>query len=67
MNRPPAIRLLLLISILGALAGIAFQEPHAPRGQPPLEPITAENLPDLRSAFNDAKGQVRVILLLSPT
>ena len=67
MNRRAVIRLLLLISILGGLAGYALQAPHAPRGQPPLETVTAENLQAFRSAFNDAAGKVRVILLLSPT
>jgi hypothetical protein len=67
MNRRAAIRLLLLISILGALAGYALRAPHAPPTQQPLETVTAENLPAFRSAFNDAAGTVRVILLLSPT
>jgi hypothetical protein len=67
MNRRAAIRPLVLLAILGALAGYAFQVPHTPGGQPPLETVTAENLPAFRSEFNDAAGTVRVILLLSPT
>jgi len=67
MNRRAVIRLLLLLSIVGALSGFALRAPHAPGGQPPLETVTAENLPTFRSAFNDAAGTVRVILLLSPT
>jgi hypothetical protein len=67
MNRRAIIRLLLLLSILGALSGFALRTTHAPGGQPPLETVTAENLPAFRSTFNDAVGKVRVILLLSPT
>ena len=67
MNRRATIRLLLLLSIVGALSGFALRTPHTPGGQPPLETVTAENLPAFRSTFSDAVGKVRVILLLSPT
>jgi hypothetical protein len=67
MNRRAAIRLLLLLAILAALAGLAFAPPKAPPTQPPLETLTAENLPAFHSTFNDAAGKVRVILLFSPT
>jgi len=67
MSRRAVIRLLLLLSIVGALSGFALRTPHAPGGQPPLETVTAESLPAFYSAFNDAAGKVRVILLLSPT
>jgi len=39
----------------------------APRGQPPLVSLTADNLTGLRDAFNAAKDEVRVMVLLSPT
>jgi hypothetical protein len=67
MSRRAALRLLLLLAILGALAGYAFRKPHAPPAQPPLETLKAENLPAFREAFNDAAGKVRIILLFSPT
>ena len=67
MNRQAALRLLGLLAILGALLGYAFRAPFTPPTQPPLETLKPENLPAFRSAFNDAAGKVRVILLLSPT
>jgi hypothetical protein len=38
-----------------------------PRGQPPLVSLTPTNFGQLRAAFNAASGEVRVVLLLSPT
>lgn len=40
---------------------------QAPASQPPLQNLTAQNLADLQNAFNAAKQEVRVLLLLSPT
>ncbi len=38
-----------------------------PAGQPPLVSITSTNFEQLRAAFNAASGEVRIVLLLSPT
>jgi hypothetical protein len=38
-----------------------------PAGQPPLVSLTPNNFEQLRTAFNRASGDVRVVLLLSPT
>jgi outer membrane lipopolysaccharide assembly protein LptE/RlpB len=38
-----------------------------PAGQPPLLSLTSANFDQLRAAFNDASGDVRIVLLLSPT
>jgi hypothetical protein len=38
-----------------------------PAGQPPLLSLTPANFDQLRAAFNDASGDVRIVLLLSPT
>jgi hypothetical protein len=40
---------------------------QAPSGQPPLVRLTPENISQLEAAFNAAKGDVRVLVLLSPT
>ena len=38
-----------------------------PSGQPPLARLTAENISQVQSAFNAARDDVRVLVLLSPT
>jgi hypothetical protein len=38
-----------------------------PTGQPPLVSLTSANFDQLRTAFNAASGEVRIVLLLSPT
>lgn len=38
-----------------------------PVSQPALVDLTPQNLSTIESAFNDAKGGVRVLVLLSPT
>jgi hypothetical protein len=38
-----------------------------PAGQPPLVSLTPANFDQLRAAFNAASGEVRIVLLLSPT
>jgi len=64
-------RLLILASI--ALAGFLalgwyfFGPRKTPAGQPPLVALTTNTFDQLRTAFNAASGDVRVVLLLSPT
>ena len=50
----------------GWLANISGP-PKVSAGQPPLAFLTTENFDQLRTAFNSAAGDVRVVLLLSPT
>jgi hypothetical protein len=38
-----------------------------PAGQPPLVSLTSSSFDQLRTAFNAATGEVRIVLLLSPT
>jgi hypothetical protein len=52
--------------LAGLLADISSQQ-RVPVGQPSLASLTSENFDHLRVAFNQASGDVRVILLLSPT
>ena len=44
-----------------------FRGSRTPTGQVPLRNITAANISDIKSEFNAANGDVRVLLLLSPT
>jgi hypothetical protein len=67
MKRAGVVRLLVLLAILAAVAGVALAPPRAPQGQPPLQTLRNADLAAFRSAFNDAAGKVRVILLFSPT
>jgi len=52
--------------LAGLLADISSQQ-KVPAGQPSLSSLTSENFDQLRAAFNKASGDVRVVLLLSPT
>jgi hypothetical protein len=51
------------------LAGVIYLYggSQAPAGQAPLKRVTAQNLGEIKSAFNAANGDVRVLVLLSPT
>jgi hypothetical protein len=40
---------------------------QAPAGQRPLQNLTAQNVGEIKDAFNAAKDDVRVLMLLSPT
>ncbi len=40
---------------------------QTPAGQPPLAELNSENFTSIGKAFNAAKDEVRVLLLLSPT
>jgi hypothetical protein len=52
--------------LAGLLADISSQQ-KVPTGQPSLSSLTSENFDQLRAAFNKASGDVRVVLLVSPT
>jgi hypothetical protein len=52
--------------LAGLLADISSQQ-NVPAGQRSLSNLTSENFDELRTAFNMASGDVRVVLLLSPT
>jgi hypothetical protein len=61
--------ILAVIAIAGLLAlGWHFYgTARVPPGQPPLSSLTLTNFDQLRTAFNAASGEVRIVLLLSPT
>lgn len=61
---------ILLALLTFALVGVLFYlyaGSQVPSGQPPLQSLTPQNLAGLERAFNAAKNDVRVLLLLSPT
>jgi hypothetical protein len=57
----------LIFAGLLALAWHYYAGTTVPAGQPPLASLSAGNLDELRTAFNAASGDVRIVLLLSPT
>jgi len=61
--------LLVVVVFVGLLAlGRRFHGGDAvPAGQPRLVSLTPANFDQLRTAFNAASGEVRIVLLLSPT
>jgi hypothetical protein len=66
MNR----RRWILFTFVLALAGLAYYfygGSEAPAGQGPLFSVNSENFEQLVHDFNEARGAVRVITLLSPT
>lgn len=66
MNRKTALAALVLLILVAGL--LYFYAGHqAPAGQPPLATVTAQSLPGMEAAFNQAKGDVRLLVLLSPT
>lgn len=64
-----------LLSIIAALVTVGllalgyhfYGGTTVPAGQPPLVSLTSANFDQLRAAFNSASGDVRIVLLLSPT
>jgi hypothetical protein len=57
---------LLIVGLL-ALGWHFYGGKEVPAGQPPLVSLTSTNFDQLRAAFNSASGEVRIVLLLSPT
>jgi hypothetical protein len=56
-----------VIMVLAALGWYLWKPGAVPGGQPPLVSLSSENFPQLRAAFNNASGNIRIVLLLSPT
>jgi hypothetical protein len=70
-NRRKRIALVVVgVIVFGAASALGvyrFAPRTAPSGQPPLTHLNSENFGQLKAAFNAAKGEVRVIALLSTT
>jgi hypothetical protein len=67
VNRRGWIAAGLVAVVLVALAQRQLGTHHAPVGQPPLAHLDAGSLDTLRTDFNRAAGEARIIVLLSPT
>lgn len=56
-----------VLVVVGVLAWQLWGPAVAPFGQPELLMVSADNYGQIRTAFNDSTGKVRVVALLSPT
>lgn len=56
------------ISAILVAAGLyLYSGSQTPAGQPALENLSPRNIAEIKNEFNAAKGDVRLLLLLSPT
>ena len=55
------------ILVLGGALSYFYAGHQTPLGQPPLAELKPHNFTIIENAFNAAKDEVRVLLLLSPT
>jgi hypothetical protein len=65
-NRLAIVAALIVVGLLG-LGWYLYRGQRVPSGQPALVSLSAANFDILRSSFNAASGDVRIVLLLSPT
>ena len=66
MNRKRVFSAVISIALVGALLYF-YGGGQTPQGQPPLTRLTTPNATDVKSAFNAAEDDVRVLVLVSPT
>lgn len=66
MHRNPILAAIVALALAGAFI-YYYGGSSVPAGQAPLERLTPQNLTDIRNAFNAAQGDVRLLVLLSPT
>lgn len=59
--------LAVVLAVMGFVSWRVWAPSHAPAGQPALETLGAESFTNFERAFDGAAGDVRIILLLSPT
>jgi hypothetical protein len=63
-------KLILAAILVVALIGVSiyfYSGGRTPSGQAPLQALMPQNLSDIKNSFNSASGDVRILLLLSPT
>jgi hypothetical protein len=66
MSRKSIVAIVVAV-VVGSLLVYLYGGHQTPIGQPALAELRPENVNTLANAFNDAKDNVRVLLLLSPT
>jgi hypothetical protein len=66
-SRRRALALAVVVALVAALAWWQLGARVVPAGQPPLATLDTASVAALREDFNRAAGDVRVIVLLSPT
>jgi len=59
--------LAIAIALTAALARQQFGTHNTPQGQPALLHLAPQSVEALRADFNNATGDVRLIILLAPT
>lgn len=67
MSRRAAILVGVPAILLAAASWYEFAGHQAPAGQPPLAELNAASLATFEAAFNRQAGEIRIVLLLSPT
>ena len=66
--RVAAVTLVVIVVIAGAgFAWLLHAPRRSPAGQPALSSLDASSLPAFREAFNASVGELRVVVLFSPT
>ncbi len=58
---------LAAVAALGGAIFYYYGGHQAPEGQPPLADLSPANFASFQDAFNKADGEVRVVLMFSPT
>ena len=66
MSRKSFLGLIAAVLLIAALVYF-YGGSQTPAGQPPLASLIPQNVVMIKSAFNAAKDDVRVLLFLSPT
>ena len=67
MQRNRAVLIVLLVLLVIGSVLYFYGGTKTPAGQEPLTRITPQSFVSLKTAFNDAKDEVRLLVLLSPT
>ena len=67
MSARKTIQLAVVFALVAGFAWWRFGTRNVPAGQPPLVTLDTSSLAALREDFNRASGDVRIIILLSPT